>query len=179
VVGSGSLPQGAPEDFFARLARAAKAIGSKVVVDTSDLPLKAALREGVFLIKPSFDEFRELTGVVGDDDLALVTAGRAMIGKGQVEVVALSMGPKGALLITQDLALRSDGLAIDAASAVGAGDSFLGAMIWSLTQQDDLETALRYAIAAGSAALLNPGTELSRPEDVSRFIAMASVRRID
>jgi 6-phosphofructokinase 2 len=179
VIGSGSLPLGAPEDFFARLARAAKAIGSKVVVDTSDLPLKAALREGVFLIKPSFDEFRELTGVVGDDDLALVTAGRALIGKGQVEVVALSMGPKGALLITQDLALRSDGLAIDAASAVGAGDSFLGAMIWSLTQQDDLETALRYAIAAGSAALLNPGTELSRPEDVSRFIAMASVRRID
>jgi 6-phosphofructokinase 2 len=178
VVGSGSLPIGAPEDFFARLARAAKTIGSRVVIDSSDLPLRAALREGLYLIKPSFDEFRQLTGVDADDDLALVAAGRDLIESGQVEIVALSLGPKGALLITADQALRSDGLAIDAASAVGAGDSFLAAMIWSLAQRDDLETALRYAIAAGSAALLNPGTELSRPDDVGRFIPMASVRRL-
>jgi len=179
LVGSGSLPPGAPEDFFARLARLGKAQGSKVIVDSSELPLQAALREGLYLIKPSLSEFQDLTGVASDDAAALVEAARGLIAQGQVTIVALSMGPKGALLITADSALCADALRVDAASAVGAGDSFLGGMIWSLTQQDDLETALRYAIAAGSAALLNPGTELSRPEDVGRFVAMARVRRID
>jgi 6-phosphofructokinase 2 len=178
VVGSGSLPSGAPEDFFARLARAAKANGSKVAIDTSDAPLQAALREGVDLIKPSLDEFRVLTGVSGDDDLALVAAGHRLIAKGQVEIVALSMGPNGALLITEDLALRADALPVDPASAVGAGDSFLAGMIWSLTRGDDLEAALRTAIAAGSAALLHPGTELCRPDDVRRLLAETRVRKL-
>jgi len=62
VVGSGSLPEGAPEDFFARLARAARQRGARMVLDTSGAPLAAALREGVYLVKPNLRELRELTG---------------------------------------------------------------------------------------------------------------------
>ncbi|NVN88155.1 MAG: 1-phosphofructokinase family hexose kinase [Rhodopseudomonas sp.] len=178
VVASGSLPPGVPADFFALVARAAKAMGSKVVVDSSGPALKAALREGVHLIKPSLREFHELTGVVSEDDDALADAGRDLIAQGQVEIVALSMGSKGGLLITADCALRSEGLAIEPASAVGAGDSFLAAIIWSLARQDPLETALRYGIAAGSAALLHPGTELARLDDISRLMPQTSVHRI-
>jgi hypothetical protein len=45
-------------------------------------------------------------------------------------------------------------------SAVGAADSFLGAIIWRLAAGHDLNDAIRH----GAAALLNPGTELCRPE---------------
>jgi 6-phosphofructokinase 2 len=79
------------------------------------------------------------------------------------------MGPDGAILITRDLALRANGLPIEPISVSGAGDSFLGAMLWSLVNSNSLEIALRYAVAGGSAALLNPGTELCRPEDVHRL----------
>ena len=48
VVASGSLPPGVPEDFFVRVARVAKEMGAKAIVDTSGLPLKAALKEGVY-----------------------------------------------------------------------------------------------------------------------------------
>ncbi|KIZ33764.1 MULTISPECIES: 1-phosphofructokinase family hexose kinase [Rhodopseudomonas] len=178
IIASGSLPPGVPHDFFAQLARAGKAQGSKVIVDSSGVPLTAALDQGVYLIKPSLSEFQHLTGVTSDDQGALIAAGRDLIDQGRVEMVALSMGPNGALLITRDYALRAEALPIAAESVVGAGDSFLGALIWSLTCRDDLETALRYGIAAGSAALLNPGTELSRLDDVQRFFAQTSVRRI-
>jgi len=53
---------------------------------------------------------------------------------------------------------------------VGAGDSFLAAMVWSLASGHSLETAFRYGVAAGSAALLMPGTELCRQEDVERLV---------
>jgi 6-phosphofructokinase 2 len=54
-------------------------------------------------------------------------------------------------------------------SAVGAGDSFLGTLIWRFASGADLAESFRQAVAAGAAALLNPGTELCRPDDVKRL----------
>ena len=175
VVASGSLPPGVPEDFFARVARAAKKTGAKTVIDTSGRPFKAALDEGVHLIKPNLREFQELTGIASADEASLIEAGRALIGRGAVDIIALSMGPQGALLITRERALRADSLAIEPVSVVGAGDSFLGAVVWSLARNDSLETVLRHGVAAGSAALLNPGTELCRPADLERLAPQVKV----
>jgi 6-phosphofructokinase 2 len=151
------------------VVRTAKQIGAKVVLDTSGPPLKAALEEGVHLIKPNLREFRELTGVATADDAALIEAGRGLIARESAVLVALTMGPQGALLISADEAFRADGLAIEPASVVGAGDSFLGAMVWSLANNGDLSRALRCGVAGGSAALLRPGTDLCWPEDVERL----------
>jgi len=103
------------------------------------------------------------------DEASLVEAGRRIFDRYRIEIIALSMGPDGALLLTRDIALRASGLPIPPISVSGAGDSFLGAMIWSLADSDSLDIALRYGVAGGSAALLNPGTELCRPEDVHRL----------
>jgi 6-phosphofructokinase 2 len=176
VVASGSLPPGVPEDFFGRIARGARASGAKVVVDTSGPPLKAALLEGVYLIKPNLREFHELTGTRSSDDRTLIEAGRILIARGSVKLIALTLGSEGALLIGEHDALRANGLPIKPASVVGAGDSFLAAMVLSLAKQDSLEIALKWGVAAGSAALLNPGTELCRSEDVQRLVPQVSLR---
>jgi 6-phosphofructokinase 2 len=177
VIASGSLPPGVPENFFGLVARACKG-HSKVIVDTSGPRLKAALEHGIYLIKPNLHEFLELAGISASDDATLIEAARDLIGRGQTEIVALSMGPEGALLITRDLALRASGLPIEPVSVSGAGDSFLGAMVWSLVNDGGLETALRYAVAGGSAALLSPGTELCLPADVHRLVTKVIVRTV-
>jgi 6-phosphofructokinase 2 len=175
VVASGSLPPGAPLDFYASVAEICRKLGAKCVLDASGPPLKAAVEQGVYLIKPNLREFQELTGAASDDETDLTHAGRSLIGRGLVEVVALTLGDRGALVMTSDRTLRVEGLSIKPASVVGAGDSFLGAMIWRLTIGHDLIDALRYAVAAGSAALLNPGTELCRREDVLRLVAEVKI----
>jgi 6-phosphofructokinase 2 len=177
VIVSGSLPAGVPHDFFGRVALASKA-HSKVIVDTSGPFLKAALEAGVYLIKPNLREFQELAGIASSDEAALIEAGLGLIGRGQVEVIALSLGPDGALLITREMAMRANGLPIEPISVSGAGDSFLGAMVWSLANNGSLEMALRYGVAGGSAALLNPGTELCRSEDVHRLASEVIVTPI-
>lgn len=58
---------------------------------------------------------------------------------------------------------------VEPVSRVGAGDSFLGAMIWALISGHNIENAFRYGVAAGSAALLRPGTDLCHREDVERL----------
>jgi 6-phosphofructokinase 2 len=158
-----------PDDFYASVARIAKASGARVVLDTSGPALRAALHEGLYLIKPNLRELRELTGAPLDDQNAWVSTCRELVRAGRAEVVALTLGDKGAVLVTHDFALRAPALAIQPVSAVGAGDSFVGAMIWALTGGADMKNAFRYGVAAGSAALLTPGTELCKREDVERL----------
>ena len=177
VIASGSLPDGVPHDFFGRVARAAN-VRSKIIVDTSGPFLKPALEAGVYLIKPNLHEFQELAGITSSDEASLVEAGRRLLERYRIEIIALSMGPDGAILLTRDLALRANGMPIDPVSVSGAGDSFLGAMVWSLVNGDSLEIALRYGVAGGSAALLNPGTGLCRAADVHRLAAEVKVTPI-
>ena len=178
VIASGSLPAGVPADFYGRVVAASKA-HSKVIVDTAGPFLMAALEAGVYLIKPNLREFQELAGITATDEAALVEAGRRLLVRYPIEVIALSMGPDGAILVTRDLALRANGLPIEPISVSGAGDSFLGAMVWSLVNSDSLAVALRYAVAGGSAALLNPGTELCRPEDIHRLASRIIITPMD
>lgn len=168
VIASGSLPAGVPADFYGRVAGAAKG-ASRVIVDTSGAFLQPALEAGVYLIKPNLREFQELAGITSSDQAILIEAARSLFDRFRIEIIALSMGPDGALLFSRDAAWRANGLPVVPASVSGAGDSFLGAMVWSLTNDGRLDMALRYGVAGGSAALLNPGTELCRAEDVHRL----------
>jgi 6-phosphofructokinase 2 len=178
VVCSGSLPPGVPDDFYGRVAQAAKQANRKIVIDSSGPPLQAALQSGVYLVKPSLNEFRILIGDPLQTQVDWIKACRSLIDKKQVEVVALTLGEQGALLVTGNQVLRAHALPIKPVSVVGAGDSFLGAMIWSLAAGHAMETAFRYGVAAGSAALLMPGTGLCEREDVERLVTDVKLQRI-
>ena len=169
VVASGSLPDGVPEDFYARVARIAKRLGSQMVLDTSGPALAAAVAEGLDLIKPNLREMRELAGRDLADAGEWEDAARSFVRSGKVAVVALTMGHLGAVLVTRERILRALPLAIRPASAVGAGDSFLGALVYGLAAGADFEASFRRAAAAGAAALLRPGTGLCLPADVENL----------
>lgn len=178
VVASGSLPPGAPVDAYARIATAVKARGAKFVLDASGEALRCALTAGVYLVKPNAAELEALLDAPLKNDAAILAAARDLIGNGAAEIVAVSRGSRGAILVTADQALAAEAVPVPVASSVGAGDSFLGALVWSLARGDTLETAFRYALAGGAAALLRPGTELCAQADVERFAPLAQVRRL-
>ena len=169
LVASGSLPSGVPDDFYARIAEIARQRGARMILDTSGPALAAAVAAGVDLIKPNLREMRELTGIEPHDAREWEAAARRIVDKGQATVVALTMAHLGAALVTSDRVWRARPLPVTPLSAVGAGDSFLGALVGRLAAGAGMADAFRYAMAAGAAALLNPGTELCRPADVERL----------
>ncbi len=178
VVASGSVPPGVPEDFFARVAVAAKRLGAQCVIDTSGAALKAALAEGVALIKPNLVELSDLVGAPLDNDHARIAACRELTTGGQTRAVALTLGEHGALLVTADRVLRSQPLAIEAVSTVGAGDSFVGGLVAALASGKSYLEAFRVAVAAGSAAVLSPGTELCQTDDVQRLLPQVKITEL-
>jgi 6-phosphofructokinase 2 len=178
VVASGSIPPGVPDDFFAQVARRAKTFGAKMVLDTSGSALKVALDEGIWLIKPNQSELSEFVGNPLKRDEDRIAACRKLINIKRVEAVALTLGEDGALLVTADGAWRSAPLRVEVVSAVGAGDSFLGGMVAALAQGEPIEHAFRVAVAAGSAAVMRPGTELCHEEDVRRLLGEVRVSEV-
>jgi 6-phosphofructokinase 2 len=170
VVASGSLPPGVPPDVYARL-RQALPPGPQLVVDSSGPALRHA--RGAFLVKPSLRELQALAGRDLPDEESRAAAARALIADGMAEVVALSMGAGGAMLVTRDHHRAFPAIPVPVQSTVGAGDSMVAGMVLALERGEGLEAALRFGMAAGAAALLRPGTQLCRPEDVERLLATA------
>lgn len=178
LVASGSLPPSVPVDFYARLARLCRERGARMVLDTSGPALAAALDEGVYLVKPNLRELGELSGRALDTPGQWHTAARQLVERGQAEVVALTLGHLGALLVTRDAMWSAAPLDITVASAVGAGDSFVGGMVWALQRHQPLDEAFAWGVAAGSAALLSVGTGLCCLEDAQRLRPQVAVRRL-
>lgn len=178
LVASGSLPPGVPEDFYARLARQCADTGVKLVLDTSGAPLAQALAAGVHLVKPSLRELQEFTGSALDTLAQRQAACRALVERGRAAIVALSLGAEGALVVARDGAWHAPALAVEVVSTIGAGDSFVGGMVFALARGDDVAGALRRAMAASAAALLSGGTALCRPEDLERLLPQVQVRSL-
>ncbi len=158
LIASGSLPRGVPEDFYARVARSAAARGQRVVLDTSGPALRAALGQGLALIKPSLGEFEALIGRSLRDAAAQDAAALDLLRAGAAERIAVTLGRDGALLATRDGVWRQPALDVPVRGAVGAGDSFVAAMVLSLARGDAPAEALAWGTAAGAAAVMNTGT---------------------
>jgi 6-phosphofructokinase 2 len=176
LVLSGSLPRGAQDDLYARIVESARAREIAVVLDTSGAALKATLAHGgVRLAKPSLGELEEIAGHLLDDEAKIVAAAQAVVGAGGAETIAVSMGERGALLVEAGRVLRLPAIPVEARSAVGAGDSFVAAMTFGLASGWDVEQAFRLGLAAGSAAVMTPGTDMCHRDDVVRLAASIGV----
>jgi 6-phosphofructokinase 2 len=178
LVASGSLPPGAPASAYARLGAIAQEQGARFVLDASGDALRHALDQGVYLVKPNISELQEVLRAPLSGTDQMIGAARSLIDSGKAEVVVITRGPEGAILATRDGAWTGEAVKAPVVSSVGAGDSFLGALVWSLSRGDVAETALRYGLAAGAAALLQPGTTLCQQADVLRLAPLVKVQRL-
>jgi 6-phosphofructokinase 2 len=170
LVLSGSLPEGAPDDFYSQLAGLAPE-GCRVVLDTSGPALARGLDTPVFLVKPNVRELGQLAGEAIEDDDQVRRVARRLIERRAVGVVVTSLGAAGAMATTarEHWHVRSPTVRIR--STVGAGDSMVGGIVAGLTRGWPLGDAIRHGVAAGAAAVTTDGTQLCRRHDVERLYA--------
>ena len=147
-----------------------------IVIDTSGPALAAVEGSCAWMIKPSLREVQELVGRELTDEAKECEAARELLARGFAKVIVVSLGERGALLVAEDAELRMPAIEVPAGSAVGAGDSMVAGITLALASGKSLEEALRYGVAAGAAALITPGSELARREDVERLYSAALAR---
>lgn len=170
LIVSGSYPPGVALSFHDQIIALAERIGARLVLDCSGAPLGYAIeRGGLYLVKPSI---HELSGVIGrrpesEAELHEVLAG--LIEQGAAQIILLTLGQHGALLASAEGIERFEAFEVGEVSAVGAGDSTLGATVLALSRGLALHDAVRYGMAAGAATAMSPGTALCSFEDVQRL----------
>lgn len=173
VVLAGSLPPGAPADWYATLVADLRELGVTVAVDTSDAPLEAIAANlhhaAPDLLKPNAEELASLTGghadaIEGDPHSAAASA--AVLVKRGVPAVLATLGAGGAVLVTEEGAWHATPPPTAVVSTVGAGDSGLfGYLLGALRGAPPAER-LRLAVAYGSAAAALPGTTIPTPDTI-------------
>jgi 6-phosphofructokinase 2 len=167
---SGSQPPGVPKDFPAQLAESMP--GSRVVLDTSGKPLEEAVKNpiaGLDVLRMDGEEAESLTGhaLHSREETADFAQGLARAGVARKIVVA--RGADGNVLATADRRLFSPAPKVRVRSTVGAGDSFVAALVLAMARGQDDAEALAMGSAAAAAAVMTDATQLCRPEDVMRL----------
>jgi 1-phosphofructokinase len=165
VVGCGSLPPGAPTDLYAGLVSRVRERGSRVAIDSSGAPFAAAVAAKPHLIKPNHEELAELV----DHDLPSLghvrDAARELVAGG-IDVVAVSLGGDGALLVTADECAHARATITAPLSTVGAGDCMLAGLLHGLSTGLTPADALLTGVTWGAAAVTLPGSRVPSPGDL-------------
>jgi len=170
---SGSLPPGAPPDFYAQLVALLQERGAKVLLDTGGGPLRLACEAGPYLVKPNVVEAEEVTGreIGSDADAREAAAFFLQLGVG---LVALSLGDEGLLLTSEREVVRARPPRVRVCNPVGAGDSLLAGVAWALERGLPLEEAARWGVAAGTAAAMCEGVSVGTQADVEALYKVVS-----
>ena len=174
---TGSMPPGCPDDYYATLIEAVAGLGCRCVLDADGERLKKGLAAGPFMIKPNRYELESMTGKRLDSIPEIRDAARHYIDQG-VEVVAVSLGADGAIILRGDEALYAPKLNIEVKSTVGAGDSMVAGLIAGFMAEEDLEETFRMGMACATARCMTEGYHIVDRTLYRAVMEMVEIERI-
>ena len=166
---SGSLPPGIPGDLYARLAENAETIKAQLIIDTSGRTLKSIYNSRLYLLKLNAREFHEFVGRDAGEINAKMKIAREFILKSKIERLVVSMGSRGAIFADKRKCLHIKAPKVKVKSKIGAGDSMLAGIVYELSKGSRIEEAVRFGVAAGTAAVITPGTGLCKKKDAIKL----------
>lgn len=177
VVSSGSLPPGLPDYFYGLIVKTANAVGAKCIVDTSGPALQALKGKHAFLIKPNIGELCKMLSISRLENNEVPDAAQQAVRDGFAELIAVSMGPDGAWLVTGEKKYFAAAPPVKKKSTVGAGDSMVAGITFMLQQKQPLQQVINFGVACGSAATMNDGTQLFKLKDVHALYEQINIKK--
>ena len=177
VVLAGSLPKGAPQDTYRSWTAACKKAGARVFLDADGALLAEGIKAAPCLIKPNDDELSRLAGRKLETLEELTAEGRKLLERG-IERVVISLGGRGALYLRKGSTIYAEGLRVPVGSTVGAGDGMVAAAAVMIEQNAPYDEILRCAVAAGTASVMTPGTNLFYRDKFMEIYDRIAVERI-
>ena len=123
------------------------------------------------LLVPNQFEAEFLTGIKVVDVESAAAAGKMFIDQG-VNSVLITRGEEGAVLIVTDSKSVFKAFKVSPVDTTAAGDAFCGALAVAISEGVDLDSAIRFACAAGALSVQSVGATPSLPtrEQISLLI---------
>lgn len=169
VVLSGGVSPNVPKNIYGVLTRIAKDKGAFVILDAEGELLKEGIKEKPDIIKPNDHEFENLLGKKFKGNEDMIVEAKKLVDYG-INKVLISLGEKGAIFVTDEEVVYGRGLKVPVKSTVGAGDSMVASLIYSMVNGYNNEETLKFAIATGGATVSLEGTQACTLKDVKKLV---------
>ncbi|MCJ7445239.1 MAG: 1-phosphofructokinase [Methanotrichaceae archaeon] len=165
----GSLPLGVSPEIYRKIITIGHRLGARVALDVDGAALEVGLQAQPNIIKPNIHELSELVGRDLNNRGLVLEAARELNSKG-IEIVLVSMSAKGILLVSKKCEYLAVPPEVEVKNTIGAGDSAVAGFIFGWARHSDLKRSLMYAVAAGTATTLRPGTALCEMRDFDTIL---------
>lgn len=177
VAMSGSVPKGLDGTAYQRLVKIVKEAGKPVILDTSGQLLEMGIQAAPTLIKPNIDEIRMLTGKICDNISDIIEAAKEIHRNG-VEIVAVSLGADGSLVVGEEGTFRAEVPKIDAVNTVGCGDAMIAGFAIGMEEGLSIPEMLRKASAVSAAAAMREETGFFCMEDMENLLPEIKITKL-
>lgn len=174
---SGSVLRGMPQNIYAQLVAIARKQQKKIILDTNGEYLVHGITEIPTVIKPNRQEIEQIMGIEKASTDQVIDYCMSYINKG-IEIVMVSLGHEGALLITKNGVWKGTPPELQIVNTVGSGDSMVGAIAIGLVQKESPEQLLRNAIAVSAANTLTESTGKVQISDITKIYKQIQVSKI-
>jgi 1-phosphofructokinase family hexose kinase len=173
----GSLPPGAPSNFYCSVIEAAHGAGVHTLLDTDSDPLTLSIEAGPTVVTPNQPEAERLLG------RALLTRGHFVEAAQRIremgaQNVVLSLGARGAVGCTQERVYEVIPPRVEAVCPIGAGDAMAASFAWAMMKGKAFFDALRWGVAAGTASAMLPGISFATLEQTKAIYKRVEVKPI-
>lgn len=174
---SGSAPQGVPSDIYATLIKMIKAKNKKVILDASGELLKEGIKALPTMIKPNSEEMENLLNVSINNEEEVIKNAIKLHESG-IELVVVSLGSDGALLVCEDGVYHGKPPKIEVVNTVGCGDSMVAAFAVAMERGYSKTDSLKYAISISAANAMTFSTGSFNEEDVDNIFENTQINKI-
>ncbi len=177
LVVAGSIPPPLSGSVYSDIIQEAARAGVHTVLDADGEALAAGAAAHPDMLKGNRRELERLLGRHLDDEESTLQGAREVQARG-VRQVVVTRGREGAVAVNGERCWRGIAPRVRAVSAVGSGDAFLAGVVLALSRGGGIEDALALGVAAGTASVLNPGTELCHRREVDILLPRVKVQPI-
>jgi ribokinase len=145
------------------VTKIAKQNGQRLIINPAPAQkLDDEVLRDLFLITPNESEARLLTGIDVKDETSASQAARFLLNKG-VQNVIITLGSAGAYFQNSHLKIKVDAPVLHAVDTTAAGDTFSGALAVAISEIENWEKAIRFAVEAASLSVTRLGAQASIP----------------
>ncbi|KKL97057.1 hypothetical protein LCGC14_1838270, partial [marine sediment metagenome] len=178
LVVAGSIPPPLSPGIYAEIITMARENWVHTVLDADGPALVVGVAARPEMVKGNRRELERLLDCRLSDERSTLEAAGVLRGK-DIRMAVVTRGREGAIAVCDEGAWRGVAPRVRAVSAVGSGDAFLAGVVLTLSGGGTMEEALRLGVAAGTACVLTPGTELCHRREVDLLQPRVKVRRIE
>jgi 1-phosphofructokinase len=172
---SGSLPPQVSTTIYATIINQLKRRKKHTVLDTSGEALREGIQAGPTIIKPNIEELRYLTGDALASEAEIQRVAYQLLSE-DIELVVVSMGKQGAMLVEQAKTLVAVPPSVTVKKTFGAGDAMVAGLVAARIQGLSLADYGRLATAFSVGVITHLSYSLPDQDILWQYFQQVSIR---